>query len=273
MISAATKLYAVIGDPVGHSLGPVMHNRAFGALGHDGAYLAFRVTDIVSAVTGIRALGIRGISITIPHKISVMPHLDHCDDLALEIGAVNTIVNDNGHLKGYNTDCLGAVRALGTATQIKGRRVVVVGAGGAARAVAFGIREAGGVLTIANRTRNTGESLAAELDAQFVPLAETGGGAWDILINTTSVGMSPNDGEMPVLERALNGDMVVMDAVYNPLKTRLLKHAEEMGCVTVGGVGMFVHQGAIQFELWTGSAAPLDAMEDAVLSVLQENQK
>jgi shikimate dehydrogenase len=273
MITTATHLYAVMGDPVAHSLGPAMHNSAFEAVAHNGVYVAFRVTDIAAAVAGIRALGIRGASVTIPHKIDVMAHLDQCDDLAQKIGAVNTIVNDHGQLKGYNTDCLGSVRALETVTGINGRRTVIVGAGGAARAVAFGIREAGGRLCIANRTRKTGEGLASELDAQFIPLEEVHCHKWDILINTTSVGMSPHVAHLPIPEQVLHKEMVVMDAVYNPLETRLLQRAAEKGCVTVSGVGMFVHQGAIQFELWTGSPAPLGVMENVVLSALKKNQQ
>ena len=261
-------IYAVFGDPVGHSLSPVMHNSALAQAGLDGYYFAFRVEDIAAAVNGIRGLGIRGASITIPHKISVMKYLDQVNSPAAEIGAVNTVVNHQGVLHGYNSDCAGAIKALAEKTIINGKEVAVVGAGGGARAVGFGIKQEGGRLTIINRTRERGEKLASDLDCEFKPLSEVKQLPYHILINATSAGMTPYDDSVPLNTDFLEGGMVVMEMVYNPLKTRFLAKAEKLGCKTVDGVSMFVHQGAIQFELWTGKRAPVEIMRRAVLDEL-----
>ncbi len=261
-------VYAVFGNPVGHSLSPVMHNSALTYLGLSGDYLAFRVEDIAAAVAGIRGLGIRGASITIPHKVGVMEFLDEIDPPAVEIGAVNTIVNRQGILHGYNSDGTGAVKALLAKTPLAGRQVAVIGAGGGARAVGFGIKGEGGRITVINRSRSRGEKLAADLDCDFKPLAQVGKLVYDIIVNTTPVGMTPHQDASPVNPESLEAGIVVMDMVYNPLNTRLLKEAAAVGCVTIDGVAMFVHQGAVQFELWTAHNAPLDIMRRAVLDEL-----
>lgn len=258
------QIFAVLGDPVAHSLSPVMHNTAFVHVGYDGVFLAFRVADIAAAMTGVRTFGVRGVSVTIPHKVAIMPHLDHVDDLAAKIGAVNTVINRKGALWGYNSDCLGAVAALSAKTSIQGQDVVIIGAGGAARAIGFGIRKAKGRVTILNRSKDKGEKLARELGAEFRPLASVKRLSCNILINTTPVGMTPRTDAAPLKTELLQREMVVMDIVYNPLKTHLLKAAERIGCVTVEGISMFVHQGAFQFELWTGKRAPVDLMHDIV---------
>ena len=261
-------VYAVFGNPVAHSLSPVMHNSALIYLGLSGNYLAFRVEDIAAAVAGIRGLGIRGASITIPHKVGVMEFLDEIDPTAVEIGAVNTIVNRQGILYGYNSDCTGAVKALLAKTPLAGRQVAVIGAGGGARAVGFGIKGEAGRITVINRSRSRGEKLAADLDCDFKPLVEVGKLAYDIIVNTTPIGMTPHPDATPVNPESLEAGTVVMDMVYNPLNTRLLKEAAAVGCVTIDGVAMFVHQGAVQFELWTAHKAPLDIMRRAVLDEL-----
>ena len=262
------RIYAVFGDPIGHSLSPVMHNSALAQAGLDGCYLAFRVKDIAAAVSGIRGLGIRGASITIPHKISVMKYLDQVDSLAADIGAVNTVVNRRGILHGFNSDSAGAIKALTEKTDIDGKDVAVVGAGGAARAVGFGIMQEGGRLTVINRTREKGERLASDLDCEFKPLSEIKQLPFHIIVNATSAGMTPHDDSVPVNTDLLENGTVVMDMVYNPLKTRFLAEAEKIGCTTVDGVAMFVNQGAIQFELWTGEKAPVDVMRKVVLDDL-----
>jgi shikimate dehydrogenase len=234
----------------------------------DGCYLAFRVKDIAAAVTGIRGLGLRGASITIPHKIRIMEYLNQIDPLAEAIGAVNTVVNDKGTLLGYNTDCFGAVKALGEKTNLKGQNVAIVGAGGGARAVGFGIRQEGGRLTILNRSREKGEKLAADLDCVFKPLGEIDRLPYNVIVNATSAGMAPNVDISPLNTNMLEKDMVVMDMVYNPLQTRFLAEAGRIGCTTVDGAAMFVHQGAVQFELWTGEKAPVDVMRRVVLEEL-----
>jgi len=253
---------------VSHSMGPLMHNAAFSALGYNGAYLAFRVKDIGKAVVGIKALGIKGASITIPHKVSVMDFLDGVDDTAEKIGAVNTLVNREGVLTGYNSDGLGAVKALYERTTIKDKNVVILGAGGAARAIGFAIISEEGRVTVINRTLAKGEKLAKDLGADFQPIAKLNQTACHILINTTPVGMFPDIDAMPIRKEDLDKAMVVMDVVYNPLKTRLLRTAENIGCRTIDGVSMFVYQGAFQLELWTGMKAPVDVMKKAVLNAL-----
>jgi len=270
-IDSNTNLYAVLGDPVGHSLSPVMHNRAFSHMGYNAVYLAFRVIDIAGAVSGIRALNICGVSVTIPHKVSVMKHLDDIDNTAERIGAVNTVVNRGGVLHGYNTDAWGAVKALKDRMDratIAGAAVGIVGAGGAARAIGFGLVAEGARITIINRTREKGEALAHALTSEFQALTPDLQLECDILINTTPIGMTPKTGASPIPAAALDRKMMVMDIVYNPLRTRLLQDAEAIGCPTIDGTTMFANQGAFQFELWTGRTAPVDIMRNAVLGAL-----
>ena len=267
-LDSDTILLAVLGDPVSHSLGPVMHNTAFTETGFNGVYLAFRVKDVGNAVIGIKALDIKGASITIPHKISVMDFLDELDDTAKQIGAVNTLVNRNGMLIGYNSDGIGAVKALYEKTAIKDKNVVVLGAGGAARAIGFSILAEGGRVTVINRTPANGEKLAKILGADFQPVSALNKTDCHILINTTPVGMMPDIDTMPVRKQDLDPSMVVMDIVYNPRRTRLLRTAETIGCRVIDGVSMFVYQGAFQFELWTKMKAPVEIMKKVVLSAL-----
>lgn len=267
-IDAATTLYGVFGDPVAHSLSPAMHNAAFEALGINSVYLAFGSADIGACAAAMRALGIRGASVTIPHKVAIMPLLEEIDETARRIGAVNTVVNRGGRLLGANTDAEGALRALRSQTEIAGRTAVVVGAGGAARAVAFGLKDAGGRVTVVNRSVARGEALAQRVGADFRPLAEAVGLVCEILINTTPIGMARFGDALPVPAALLQPGMVVMDIVYTPLKTPLLAAAAARGCRTIPGTAMFVLQGARQFELWTGRAAPTDIMTDAVNAAL-----
>jgi shikimate dehydrogenase len=261
-------LYAVIGNPIEHSLSPVMHNSALAYCGLDGNYLAFRVENIAAAVDGIRGLGIRGASITIPHKISVMQYLDEVDPMAAEIGAVNTVLNANGLLHGYNSDCSGAVKAIAEKTAIEGREVAVIGAGGAARAIGFGLKQEGAAVTIINRTTARGEKLAKALGCRFVALDEMKKLPFQVVVNATPAGMAPDVNSMPLPAEWLEPEMTVMDTVYNPLKTRFLQEAGSRGCTVIDGVSMFVHQGAVQFELWTSQKAPVDIMRRVVLDKL-----
>ncbi len=271
-IDAETDLYILLGNPVSHSLGPAMHNRALAYLQHNGVYLAFCVENIEGAIKGIRALGIRGASVTIPHKISVMPFLDKLDPKAERIGAVNTIVNRDGCLVGYNSDATGAVRALLEKTSLKDKAVAIIGAGGAARAIGYGVVSEGAKTVILNRTPERGEPLANELGADFFPLNEIGKVPAEILVNTTPVGMFPDTDATPVDKGLLHDGMVVMDIVYNPFATRFLREAAEKGCITIDGVGMFVYQGAFQLELWTGKAAPITIMRQAVVNALTKEK-
>jgi shikimate dehydrogenase len=269
MIDANTSLFGLIGNPVAHSLGPLMHNQAFAAAGCNAVYLAFRVTDPGAAINAVRALNFKGVSVTLPHKVAVMEHLDKIEAIALKIGAVNTIVNNRGKLTGYNTDCPGAIEALKTRTTIEDKSIALIGAGGAARAIGFGLVTAGGRVTVLNRSRSTGERLAADLQADFLPLNEWEPARYEVLINTTPIGMYPDIDATPVPQEGFSKEMVVMDIVYNPLKTRLLQAAEAGGCLTVNGASMFVFQGARQFELWTQRKAPLQVMQRAVLEALK----
>jgi shikimate dehydrogenase len=246
-----------------------MHNRAFAHTGYNGVYIALRVRDIAAAVKGFRALDFKGISVTIPHKVAVMDCLDEIDPKALEIGAVNTVVNRDGRLVGYNSDYLGAVKALADAVDIGGKTVVIIGAGGAARAIGFGITRSGGRVVIMNRSPAKGKRLAEALNADFQPLSEVREIDGQVLVNTTPVGMFPHAEQMPLEKTLLRPDLVVMDIIYNPLTTRLLSEAARTGCRTINGLSMFVYQGAVQFELWTGEKAPLEVMKAAVESALQ----
>ena len=264
----ATELFGVFGDPVTHSLSPVMHNRAFAYAGYKGVYLPFQVKEIEPAVLALKTLGISGISVTLPHKVAVMEYLDRLDPLAERIGAVNTIVNGDGVLTGYNTDCFGAVSALVQHTDIKGKNVAIVGAGGAARAIGWGMVDAGGNVTIINRSAENGEQLAKDQSSAFLPLDGVDKLEADILINTTPVGMHPHTADLPVPAEIFRRGMLVMDIVYTPLKTEFLKQAHAAGSRIIDGLTMFVLQGARQFELWTGLEAPVDAMREAVLEQL-----
>ncbi|MBI9075565.1 MAG: shikimate dehydrogenase [Desulfatibacillum sp.] len=267
-INAQTRLYGVFGDPVAHSLSPAMHNRAFAHIGENAVYMAFCVQDIGKAVEAVRAFDMGGVSVTIPHKVSVMEHLDEVDETARAMGAVNTIINDQGRLTGKNSDCAGAVKAILEKTPIDGKDVVVLGAGGAARAIVYGLKEQGGKVTIVNRTREKGEALAAELRVDFQPLEALDQLACGIVVNATSVGMVPDVARSPAPASFFKKDMVVMDIVYRPLLTRFLSDAQDAGCATVDGIAMFVYQGASQFEWWTGKDAPVVQMRETVETLL-----
>ncbi|MDJ0853281.1 MAG: shikimate dehydrogenase [Myxococcota bacterium] len=261
---AATALCGVVLHPAGHTRSPAMHNAAFRALGLDAAYLAFDVPSeqLAAAVAGARALAVRQLAVSLPHKEAVMALLDEVDDTARRIGAVNTITRRDGRLCGSNTDWTGAVRALERETELAGRRAVVLGAGGSARAVVFGLREKGARITVLNRTASRAEALAADLSADAAgPLAALADTPHEVLVNTTSVGLRSD--ASPVPADAIAPDSVVMDAVYDPEETRLLRDAARRGARTVPGKWMLVHQAAEQLRLWTDREAPLDVMAAA----------
>lgn len=260
-----------MGYPVGHSLSPVMHNAAFAEKGLNAVYLAFETKDMVGCITGMRALGIRGMSVTIPHKSEVMPLLDEVDGLAKRIGAVNTICNDSGRLVGYNTDAVGAIRALEEKVELTGKSCTILGAGGAARAIGFILKENSVEVKVANRSPERGRALARSLKCQYLTLDQLGEISVDIVINTTPVGMAPLTDQCPLPEQSLTEGMVVMDIIYNPIETMLLTIARARGCVTINGVGMFIHQGAEQFRLWTGLEAPIATMRRTVEGALNKS--
>ena len=267
-IDQRTSLYGVLGYPVRHSLSPAIHNAAFAAKGINAVYLAFETMDVEGAMQAMRPLGIKGMSVTIPYKSAVIPFLDKLDRLAEDIGAVNTVVNQDGCLVGYNTDATGALKALEQKIDLMGKDCLIVGAGGAARAIGYILKEHGVRLTITNRTSFKGESLAERLDCSFIPWEERGGCKPDIVIQTTPIGMTPNIDECPLPGSAIRRGMTVMDVVYNPAHTRLLKIARAKGCNIVSGVSMFVHQGVEQFRLWTGIEPPVRFMEQTVKKAL-----
>ncbi len=267
-ISGTTRVHGIMGNPVSHSLSPAMHNAAFAATGENGVYVPFPVEDVAGAITGLKALGVRGVSVTIPHKQAVMPCLDEIDPVAEKIGAVNTLVFSEGRVKGYNTDWLGANRALADKMVLSGASVLLLGAGGSARAIGFGLLEAGARLTIASRTPESGQALAKLLGCPWHPLADISKLKADAVVNASSVGMGKM-ADMSLVPSAKIGDFsLVMDIVYVPLETRLLKEAKEADCLTINGLQMLLYQGAAQFELWTGRPAPLDIMARELMAAL-----
>jgi shikimate dehydrogenase len=262
----------LLGNPVGHSLSPLMHNTALKKMGIEENYSACSIQDIGGAMEGLRGMNIRGASVTIPLKVAVMEYLDDIDDDALKIGAVNTIVNNNGRLNGYNTDWLGLILTLKKEMSVRNRTFVIVGAGGTARAAAYGIIKEGGFPIIVNRTAEKGKILSGKLNCPFYSLSGAGRIKADCLINTTSVGMYPDKDKSPVAAEALAGYKYVMDVIYNPLKTKLLEDAEKQACKIFSGVDMFVHQGAEQLKIWTGKEPPRVLMKKVILKRLTESE-
>ena len=288
LISGKTAICGIIGDPIEHTMSPAMHNAAFQALGLEYVYVPFDVKslELKKAVEGIRGLNIRGLNVTIPHKVAVMQYLDRIDQLAEKIGAVNTIVNDAGILTGSNTDATGFLRTL----RDKGidpaeKKVLLLGAGGAARAIGNVLVQEGAVLTILNRAQELSwaEDLAGRLSRSYKTNVKAGELTFaglqkaienaDILVNATSLGMSPDVDSTPVPASFLRVDMTVFDIVYNPLPTRLLREAKAAGARTIDGLEMLVQQGAVSFEKWTGIYPPVDVMRQAVLSLMHNHEK
>ena len=278
-IKGSTNIVGLIGHPVEHSFSPPMHNAAFEALGMDYAYVAFDVdpSDLKSAIDGAKSLDIKGFNVTIPHKIQVMDYLDEIDEVAGLIGAVNTI--DFKEMKGYNTDGIGAIKAIEEVTSVKDKNVVIAGAGGASRAISFYIAKYGaGSLTILNRNVEKAQNLAEDvLNSGLIDSVKSDSISTindclidaDILIDTTPVGMHPHINDEPIaLAEDMHENLVVFDAVYNPNETVLLKEAIEAGAKPVYGIKMLLYQGAESFEIWTGKKAPIDVMEEALRKTL-----
>ena len=263
-ISARTALCGVILHPASHTRSPAMHNAAFAALGIDAVYTAFDLAPeaLAAGIEGMRALGIRQLAVSIPHKQAVLPLLDEVDETATRIGAANTITNVDGRLCGTNTDWIGAVEALERETELAGRHAAVLGAGGAARGVVYGLEMRGARVTVLNRTLERAECLCAELGVgNAAPLDALPDLDHDVLINTTSVGLRSDDS--PVGAAALRPDSVVLDAVYDPPQTRLLRDAQARGARVVEGKWMLVYQAAAQLRLWTDRPAPVSVMAEA----------
>ena len=263
-ISPATAVCGVVLHPASHTRSPAMHNAAYAALGLDAVFVAFDVPPdrLASAIGGARALGLRQLAVSLPHKQSVMAYLDEIDETARRIGAVNTVTLRAGRLVGSNTDWLGLTRALERETKLEGRRAVVLGAGGTARAAVFGLRAGGAHVTVLNRTPARAEALARELGAEHAGALESLAALeWDVLVNTTSVGLRSD--ASPVPAAALRHGGVVFDAVYEPAETRLLRDARACGARVVAGKWMLVEQALEQIRIWSGKLAPREVLADA----------
>ena len=276
-IKGSTNIVGLIGHPVEHSFSPLMHNAAFEKLDMDYAYVAFDVNqnNLENAIKGAEALNIKGFNVTIPHKIEVMKYLDEIDEIAQLIGAVNTI--DFKNLKGYNTDGIGAVRAIEEVASIKNKNVLIAGAGGASRAISFYIAKYGADnLKILNRNVEKAQKLACDVSNSGLidnvssdSISNMDLSDVDILINTTPVGMHPNIDDVPIAQACdMHEDLVVFDAVYNPNETGLLKEAIKADAKPVYGIKMLLYQGAESFEIWTGKKAPIDVMHNALTKYL-----
>jgi 3-dehydroquinate dehydratase / shikimate dehydrogenase len=272
-INSRTRVYGVIGNPVAHSLSPAMQNAGFAARRMNAVYLPFLVRNLDDFVDSIDPLGIRGFSVTLPHKERLMKHLDGCDALAERIGAINTVVvRGNGELYGYNTDYVGVLRTLERRLSLRGSRVLILGAGGAARAVAFALTQAGSAVCICVRRHKRARALARAIGGEAVVRARLRHDFFDAIVNATPVGMHPLVDRSPLEARELNCRLV-FDTIYRPRVTRLLKMAASRGIETVSGVEMFVAQGTAQWEIWTGERAPVEAMRRAVISALEREEE
>ncbi|RSK27923.1 shikimate dehydrogenase [Bacillus sp. HMF5848] len=272
------KLYGVIGAPIAHSLSPVMHNDMFQALHIDAYYHAFKVEKhkLASAVEGLKALNVAGFNVTIPHKVAILPLLDEVDEVAQQIGAVNTVVNDAGRLIGYNTDGQGFFVGLRNLdTQILSKKILIIGAGGAARAIYITFAHLGATsIDICNRTiDNAREIIDSDSHrilskALTIQEAEVALEQYDVIINTTSVGMHPNIDASPLSLHNLKLPSIVSDIIYNPFQTKLLREAKERGATVQNGIPMFIQQGALAFEKWTGHKPDTDRMAQVVIRAL-----
>ncbi|MEH7379875.1 shikimate dehydrogenase [Bacillus sp. JJ1533] len=274
------KVYGVIGTPISHSMSPIMHNDLFEHYKLEARYHAFHVTQkgVKAAMEGIRALEISGINVTIPHKIDVIEYLDEVEEVAANIGAVNTIVNENGKLIGYNTDGHGFIRSLNQVIrneELCSSKILIIGAGGAARGIfislaAIGVKK----IDIVNRTIDRAKTIIEDckytVDSHALGFAEAEAdlGSYQVIVNTTSVGMHPNVDEMPLSMDKVAPKTIVSDIIYNPFETKLLKEAAKRGAITQNGIGMFVYQGALAFERWTGIFPDTKRMERLVTSLL-----
>lgn len=278
MITAKTKICLIIGDPVEHSLSPQMHNSAYKALGIDNkfVFLAANVKkeNIKIILEAVKAMNIRGLTCTIPHKVEVMKFLsmENIDPVAKKIGAINTVVNNNGILKGYNTDWLGILAPLEKITSLENKNVAILGAGGAARAMVYAVTTKGASFTVYNRTLDKAEALAKEFGGagkslNDIPEITTS----DIILNATPLGMEPNINETPLEKKYINNKHIVFDATYAPYETRLIKEAKEQGAKVIHGLEMLLYQALSQFEIYTKQKAPEDVMRQVLLDSIASN--
>jgi 3-dehydroquinate dehydratase/shikimate dehydrogenase len=272
-ISHRTRVYGVIGDPVSHSLSPQMQNAGFQAKRVDAVYLPFRVRDLKDFLGAIAPLRISGFSVTLPHKEKILRLLDGCDPLASAIGAANTVVvRGRGKLYGYNTDYVGVLRALERRMPLRGSRVLILGAGGVARACAFALAQAGATVGVCARRPERAKALAKAVGGETVARAQLKREFFDAIVNATPVGMHPHTGRSPLEARELNCRLV-FDTIYRPRQTKLLQLAERRGTETVSGLEMFVAQGTAQWEIWTDERAPVETMRRAAIRALEREEK
>jgi len=280
-ITVKTKILGVIGHPIEHSMSPIMHNTAINDLKLDYVYLAFDIEpqDLSKAINGFRALNIKGISVTIPHKEAIMEFLDEIDPIAKNIGAVNTIKNKNGYLKARNTDGAGGKQSLiENGCELSDKKILFIGAGGAARALSYFLAEDVAQIIFLNIRKERSKLLAKELNKKTGVKTFANGisnntlkkfcSSSDILINASPIGMYPKINETPVAKEFLHKDLFVFDVVYNPLETKLLKDANEIGCKTLGGLDMLVNQGFLAFEWWTEKTPKKELMRNTVKKFL-----
>jgi len=282
MITGKTKITGVIGHPIEHSMSPPMHNNAYKQLNMDYVYVAFHVQpeDIEKLITSAKTLGIRGLNVTIPHKTTIIPYLDEIDETAKKIGAVNTIQFKDNKAKGYNTDGIGAIKSIQEYTTLQDKNILILGAGGASKAISFTlINENINSLTIANRTKENAEQLIENIKKQtnFTKIqyhtindVDEIIEDMDIIINTTPIGMYPHhEVKPPIKTDNINKNHIVMDIIYNPLETQLLKQSKENGAQTINGTSMLINQGLVSFEIFTGEKATYKSFEEALLNQLK----
>jgi 3-dehydroquinate dehydratase/shikimate dehydrogenase len=275
-LTCDTQITGIIGNPVSHSVSPHLHNAAFAALNLDFVYLPIEVKDVaeffrrfVRPESREMKWSLRGLSVTIPHKVAVMPWLDEIDKTAAKIGAVNTLVIEGAAIQGYNTDAEGAIEPLEKICQLRGEKCAVLGAGGAARAIIHGLVEHGASVSVFARDMNKARELAADFEVAILPLESITSYQADILVNTTPIGMYGHSEEQSVVPQSfLHRFPIVYDLVYNPLETRLLKEAREVGCATISGLDMLIAQAGLQFEFWTGQKPDAELMRQAAMRKL-----
>jgi 3-dehydroquinate dehydratase/shikimate dehydrogenase len=268
-----TRVFGVIGDPIAHSLSPAIFNAGFRARKVDVVFLPFRVTDMDDFIAAVQPLGIAGFGVTLPHKQEILAYLYRCEPVALAIGAVNTVaVSANGKLFGYNTDSIGVLRALAGRLAIRGSRVLILGAGGAARAAAFALARAGSSVSVYSRRIEKARQLARAVNGAAVPRNELKTLSFDAVINATPVGMHPHEGESPLAASEMNCALA-FDMIYRPRRTKFLQLATQRGIKTVSGLEMFLAQAIAQWEIWFGGHAPAAAMRRAVLAALRHDER
>ncbi|HUO59968.1 MAG TPA: shikimate dehydrogenase, partial [Candidatus Acidoferrales bacterium] len=266
-VDAVTRVYGVVGDPISHSMSPALFNSAFRYENVNAVYLALHAKKLSDVLACLRDIPLSGCSVTMPYKQEILPHLDNSDTLTQQTGACNTLVRgQDGRIFGFNTDVYGLVAALEARLSLRGAKVLVLGAGGAARAAVFGCKGRGAEVFITNRTSATAVALARKAEVTYIKRQDVAKSQFDVIINATPVGMGSNK-QSPLEDKELNA-RYVFDLVYNPVETKLLKAAKAKGLHTISGVEMFVHQAARQFEIWTGKPAPIEGMRQVVMRKL-----